>query len=116
MEEHGKTAQGGSSTHLDTDTEPSPTSNDQPSPTDSPSDAAASQPAAQPKAASGEPPSGEAPQDFGAILAEFEHRTPEGSERRADPAPGQKVSGKVVSIREDSVFVDLGTKSEGMIE
>jgi small subunit ribosomal protein S1 len=32
------------------------------------------------------------------------------------PNVGQKVSGKVLSITGDQVFVDLGTKSEGMIE
>ena len=34
----------------------------------------------------------------------------------ATPNVGQKVSGKVLSITGDQVFVDLGTKSEGMIE
>jgi small subunit ribosomal protein S1 len=35
---------------------------------------------------------------------------------RATPNVGQKVSGKVISITDEQVFVDLGTKSEGMIE
>jgi small subunit ribosomal protein S1 len=52
-------------------------------------------------------------QDFGAILADFEQHAPA---RRDDPEVGKRVSGKVVSIRDESVFVDLGTKSEGMIE
>src|SRR5579864_8222901 len=34
----------------------------------------------------------------------------------ATPSVGQKVKGKVLSITGDQVFVDLGTKSEGMIE
>jgi small subunit ribosomal protein S1 len=114
-DQHLKTTQEDASNPLDT-LAPAPASNDQPTTTPDSSTEEASQPAAQPKEASAEPAPGEAQKDFGAILAEFEDRTPEGSERRADPAPGQKVSGKVVSIREDSVFVDLGTKSEGIIE
>jgi small subunit ribosomal protein S1 len=35
---------------------------------------------------------------------------------RGMPNVGQKVSGKVVSIGDEQVFVDLGAKSEGMIE
>ncbi|MEO8505685.1 MAG: S1 RNA-binding domain-containing protein [Acidobacteriota bacterium] len=50
---------------------------------------------------------------FGEILADFE-TTPEGG-RRPDPAPGEKVSGTILSITDESVFVDLGTKSEAVI-
>ncbi|HEV3075192.1 MAG TPA: S1 RNA-binding domain-containing protein, partial [Thermoanaerobaculia bacterium] len=74
--------------------------------------------------------------DFAEILAEFEQGK-SGAERAgappdtagatagaaaaasgvpATPNVGQKVSGKVLSITGDQVFVDLGTKSEGMIE
>jgi small subunit ribosomal protein S1 len=76
----------------------------------------AAQPAAPASAEPRQPPAAEAPdakQDFGAILDDFEQRSPE---RRDDPEVGKRVSGKVVSIRDESVFVDLGTKSEGMIE
>jgi small subunit ribosomal protein S1 len=65
----------------------------------------------QPQAA--RPEEAQAKQDFGAILADFEQSSPE---RKDDPAVGKRVSGKVVSIRDESVFVDLGTKSEGVIE
>jgi len=51
-------------------------------------------------------------QDFAEILAEFEQEAPA---KRDDPAVGEKVSGRVLSVGEESVFVDLGTKSEGMI-
>ncbi|HEY0513912.1 MAG TPA: S1 RNA-binding domain-containing protein [Thermoanaerobaculia bacterium] len=51
-------------------------------------------------------------QDFGQILAEFEQEAPAKSE---DPAVGQKVSGKVLSIGDEWVFLDLGGKSEGRI-
>jgi small subunit ribosomal protein S1 len=114
-------------------------------PADQPTQAAGeqkSQPAAeqQPRASAeqssqaAEPP--QAPPEkkgFGQILAEFEQG--EGGERqteaaegtgpaatgagpasRATPHVGQKVSGKVVSITEEQVLVDLGAKSEGMIE
>src|SRR6202521_1191281 len=76
--------------------------------------------------------------DFAEILAEFEQgkggaRPPGASETAgpgsagapaagaaggvpATPNVGQKVSGKILSITGDQLFVDLGTKSEGMIE
>ncbi len=50
---------------------------------------------------------------FGEILADFE--TSPGGARRPDPAPGEKVSGTILSITDESVFVDLGTKSEAVI-
>ncbi|HVT58294.1 MAG TPA: S1 RNA-binding domain-containing protein [Thermoanaerobaculia bacterium] len=53
-------------------------------------------------------------QGFGEILAQFEQDT--SAEKRENPALGTKVSGKVLSIGEQSVFIDLGTKSEGMID
>ncbi len=79
----------------------------------------------------------EAQKGFGEILAEFEQQQggaqpEEKQQRRAaaggagggapagtvrgTPNVGQKVSGKVLSITDEQVFVDLGTKSEGMIE
>jgi small subunit ribosomal protein S1 len=54
------------------------------------------------------------PQDFGQILDDFEKQA--GAEgKRENPQVGEKASGKVLSITEDAVFVDLGTKSEGFI-
>lgn len=53
-------------------------------------------------------------QDFGAILAAFE-REQEDAPRGEDPKPGQKVKGTVLSVTEDTAFVDLGTKAEGMV-
>jgi small subunit ribosomal protein S1 len=74
--------------------------------------------------------------DFAAILAEFEQEHG-GAERQANaggaapaghgrnaagggvpgvPNIGQKVSGKVVSIGEEKILVDLGAKSEGVID
>jgi small subunit ribosomal protein S1 len=50
---------------------------------------------------------------FGEILADFE--TTDAGTRRPDPAPGEKVMGKILSITDESVFVDLGTKSEAVI-
>lgn len=50
---------------------------------------------------------------FGEILADFE-TTPEGG-RKPDPAPGEKVKGTILSIGDESIFVDLGTKAEAMI-
>ncbi|MFY9825074.1 MAG: S1 RNA-binding domain-containing protein [Thermoanaerobaculia bacterium] len=49
---------------------------------------------------------------FAEILAEFEHDAPK---KRDEPAVGGKVSGKILSIGEEWIFVDLGAKSEGRI-
>ncbi|MFL6196731.1 MAG: 30S ribosomal protein S1 [Thermoanaerobaculia bacterium] len=51
-------------------------------------------------------------EDFGQILAEFEQEAPAKSE---GPAVGQKVSGKILSIGEEWVFVDIGSKAEARI-
>jgi small subunit ribosomal protein S1 len=51
--------------------------------------------------------------DFAQALAEFEQQ---GGEKREDPPVGAKVSGKILSIGEETAFVDLGTKSEALIE
>jgi small subunit ribosomal protein S1 len=50
--------------------------------------------------------------DFGQILAEFEQEAPA---KRDDPGVGQKVSGTILSVTDEWVFVDLGSKSEGRI-
>jgi small subunit ribosomal protein S1 len=98
----------------------------------------------EPEPAAQQPSPAAAPQQgppekkgFGEILAEFEQG--KGGERQAEaaegagqaasgtapdagpagramPNVGQKVSGKVISITPEQVFVDLGAKSEGMIE
>src|SRR4051812_22082457 len=84
--------------------------------------ATAEPPAAEPLAA--EPPAGEpatAPaaqgsQDFGQILAEFEQQSAPKKEREPkEPKGPQKVSGKILSIGEEWIFVDLGGKAEGRI-
>jgi small subunit ribosomal protein S1 len=51
--------------------------------------------------------------DFAAILAAFESRQAE--TRKAPPAVGERVSARVVGVGEESVFVDLGGKAEGVI-
>jgi small subunit ribosomal protein S1 len=50
--------------------------------------------------------------DFGEILAEFEQEAPA---KPDDPAVGQKVSGRILSIGDEWIFVDLGAKSEGRL-
>jgi small subunit ribosomal protein S1 len=87
----------------------------------------------QPHDAAGEAPEPPAEvKDFATILADFEQAghadaaagqagSAGGAASGAAAVPavpnvGQKVSGKVLSITGDQVFVDLGTKSEGMIE
>ncbi len=51
--------------------------------------------------------------EFAAILAAFESRQAE--TRKAPPAVGERVSARVVGVGEESVFVDLGGKAEGVI-
>jgi small subunit ribosomal protein S1 len=53
-------------------------------------------------------------QDFGAMLAQFEA---EGAAAARRPArEGEVVRGRVVSLSKDAAFVDLGGKSDGMID
>jgi small subunit ribosomal protein S1 len=49
--------------------------------------------------------------DFAAMFAESEKKP-----KRKDPQLGDEVRGRVVSIGRDAVFLDLGTKSDGMID
>src|SRR5688500_16715679 len=37
------------------------------------------------------------------------------AEAKPDPEPGERVSGRVMSVGEEAIFVDLGTKAEGVI-
>jgi small subunit ribosomal protein S1 len=53
-------------------------------------------------------------EDFAALLAEYEKET--GPERRRKLAVGDTVEGPVVSIGDDAVFVELGSKAEAMLE
>ncbi len=73
----------------------------------------ASEPEAQEPAAPG-PQQAEQNKDFGQILAEFEGG--DASETGKGPKVGDKVKGKIVSITEENVFVDLGGKAEGVLE
>jgi small subunit ribosomal protein S1 len=51
--------------------------------------------------------------DFAAMFAESERTDPKAGKR---PRPGDQVTGKVISIGKEAVFVDVGGKGEGMIE
>jgi small subunit ribosomal protein S1 len=53
-------------------------------------------------------------EDFAKLLAEYEEKQP--SRKRKDPHVGELVRGRVVTIGHDAVFLDLGAKSEGMID
>ncbi|MCP4286229.1 MAG: 30S ribosomal protein S1 [Gammaproteobacteria bacterium] len=53
-------------------------------------------------------------EDFSALLGEFE-KAHSGTTRRA-PEIGDKVRGTIVSIQGENIFVDLGFKSEGIVE
>lgn len=51
--------------------------------------------------------------EFAQALAEFEQQ---GGDKREDPPVGAKVTGQILSIGEETAFVDLGTKSDALIE
>jgi small subunit ribosomal protein S1 len=56
-------------------------------------------------------------QDFGQILAEFEDKgSEEQQQQKTAPEIGEKVKGRILSIGETAAFVDLGGKSEGVID
>src|SRR3954470_10589633 len=52
-------------------------------------------------------------EDFAAMLAESERGAPKAKKR---PRVGDQVTGKVISVGKDAVFVDLGGKAEGVLE
>src|SRR5262249_58548737 len=69
-------------------------------------------PAAEPATA----PAAQGSQDFGQILAEFEQQSAPKKEKEPKESKGpQRVSGKILSIGEEWIFVDLGGKAEGRI-
>ena len=52
--------------------------------------------------------------DFASLFGEFEKK--QGAARKQVPKVGDKVTGTVVSIQDARLFVDLGSKTEGMVE
>ncbi len=52
-------------------------------------------------------------EDFAALFNEFEQQQ---SATKREPKVGEMVSGKILSIQGESVFVDLGAKTEGMLD
>jgi small subunit ribosomal protein S1 len=55
--------------------------------------------------------------DFGAMLEAFEkEQGKDKAKRKKEPVVGETVRGRIASIGHDAVFVDLGAKSEGMID
>src|SRR5689334_14312388 len=60
-------------------------------------------------------PSGE--DDFAKLLAEYEGpETGRSKKKRKEPSIGDEVKGRIISIGRDAAFVDLGAKSDGVIE
>ena len=51
--------------------------------------------------------------DFAAMLAETERGAPKAKKR---PRVGDQITGKVISVSKDTVFVDVGGKAEGALE
>ncbi|HEU4729755.1 MAG TPA: S1 RNA-binding domain-containing protein [Kofleriaceae bacterium] len=52
-------------------------------------------------------------EDFAALLAESERDAPKA---RTRPRVGDQITGKVISIGKDAVFLDIGGKAEGVLE
>jgi small subunit ribosomal protein S1 len=55
-------------------------------------------------------------EDFASLLAEYEQKSPDSRRPGKGPKPGDMVHGTIVGIGQDSVFIDLGGKSEGVID
>ncbi|HHH40209.1 MAG TPA: S1 RNA-binding domain-containing protein, partial [Sedimenticola sp.] len=53
-------------------------------------------------------------EDFAALLQQYDQE--HGEPARHAPQVGDKVEGRVVSITGNSIYVDLGGKSEGILE
>ena len=53
-------------------------------------------------------------EDFASIFGEFEKK--QGMTSKKEPRTGDKVIGTVVSIQSDNIFIDLGSKTEGIVE
>lgn len=53
-------------------------------------------------------------EDFASLFGEFEKK--QSATGKRGPKIGDKVTGTVVSIQDESVFIDLGGKTEGMVE
>src|SRR5882724_8643608 len=51
--------------------------------------------------------------DFAAMFAESERDVPKAKKR---PRVGDQITGKVISVGKDTVFVDVGGKAEGSLE
>ena len=55
--------------------------------------------------------------EFAKLLAEYEGpETGRSKKKRKEPAVGDEVKGRIISIGRDAAFVDLGAKSDGVIE
>src|SRR5260370_41135769 len=56
-------------------------------------------------------------EDFAKLLAEFEGPDDgRAKKRRREPSVGDEVRGRVIGIGRDAVFVDIGAKSDGVLE
>src|SRR5215475_1767447 len=55
--------------------------------------------------------------DFAKLLAEYEGpETGRSKKKRKEPSVGDEVRGRIISIGRDAAFVDIGAKSDGVIE
>src|SRR3954452_12479091 len=55
--------------------------------------------------------------DFAKLLAEYEGpETGRSKKKRKEPTVGDQIKGRVISVGRDSAFVDIGGKSDGVID
>lgn len=53
-------------------------------------------------------------EDFASLFGEFEKK--QAAAHKQEPKIGDRVSGRVVSIQGEAIFIDLGAKTEGIVE
>jgi small subunit ribosomal protein S1 len=57
------------------------------------------------------------PEDFASLLAEYDaKRGVTNTKKKKEPRPGDEVRGRIVSIGRDAVFIELGGKSDGVLD
>jgi len=65
----------------------------------------------------GPPPDNNGDEDFATLLAEYEGpETGRSKKKRKEPSVGDEVRGRIISIGRDAAFVDIGARSDGVIE
>jgi small subunit ribosomal protein S1 len=61
-------------------------------------------------------PSENDPEDFATLFAEYEQKRGGNQYKKREPKEGDVVKGKIVSLGRESAFLDIGAKSDGVLE